>query len=48
MILYTKYGDKVQCIKLKHPPKINSKNNYWCEWCRFMALSSGVGIFVVR
>lgn len=29
MILYTKYGDKVQCIKLKHPPKINSKNNYW-------------------
>lgn len=29
MILYTKDGDKVKCIKLKQPPKINSKNNYW-------------------
>jgi len=29
MILYTKNSDKVKCIKLKQPPKINSKNNYW-------------------
>lgn len=29
MILYTKNGDKVKCIKLKQPPKINSKNDYW-------------------
>ena len=29
MILYTKTGDKVKCIKLKQPPKINSKNDYW-------------------
>lgn len=25
MILYTKDGGKVKCIKLKQPPKINSK-----------------------
>lgn len=29
MILYTKNGDKVRCIKLKQSPKINSKNDYW-------------------
>lgn len=29
MILYTKDGDKVKCIKLKQPPKINRKNDYW-------------------
>lgn len=29
MILYTKSNDKVKCIKLKQPPKINSKNDYW-------------------
>lgn len=29
MVLYTKDGDKVKCIKLKQPPKINSKNDYW-------------------
>ena len=29
MILYTKDGDKVKCIKLKQSPKINSKNDYW-------------------
>lgn len=29
MILYTKGGDKVKCIKLKQLPKINHKNDYW-------------------
>ena len=29
MILYTKDGDKVKCIRLKQPPKINRKNDYW-------------------
>ena len=29
MILYTKDRDKVKYIKLKQPPKINSKNDYW-------------------
>ena len=29
MILFTKNNDKVRCIKLMQPPKINSKNDCW-------------------
>lgn len=48
MILYPKNGDKIRCIKLKLPPKINSKNNYWDNFERNINDQKTKFWFIVR